>query len=156
MSVALIWIIIGILLIISELLLTSIVAVFIGLGALLTGLLLHWGVIEDYSTQFAIFGISSLVLLLVARGRLKAWFIGYTADTDPAKPNFQRDIGARVKVVKTFQHGAGRVLLNGVQWDAFSEDELKEGDTAWVVANKGIQLTVQKERHEAANNEEQE
>lgn len=146
MSVALIWIVIGILLLISELLLTSVVAVFIGVGAIITGLLLHWEIINETSTQFAVFGISSAVLLVLARGKLKALFKGYTADNDPSKPNFQRDIGARVKVVKTFQHGAGRVVLNGVQWDAFSEDDLQEGDTAWVIANEGIQLTVRKER----------
>lgn len=146
MSIALIWIVVGVLLIVSELLLTSVVAVFLGVGAIVTGLLLHWGLIDDIAIQFAVFGTVSLVSLMLARGRIKQWFTGYTADNDEAKPNFQRDIGARVTVVKTFKHGAGRVLLNGVQWDAFSEDDLHEGDTAWVVANEGIQLTVQKQR----------
>ncbi|RUO55723.1 NfeD family protein [Pseudidiomarina homiensis] len=150
MSVALIWIIIGIVLIVSELLLTSVIAVFLGIGAIVTGLLLHWEVIEQSATQFAVFGVVSLVLLVVARGHFKRWFMGYTADEDEAKPNFQRDIGARVKVIRDFNHGAGRVLLNGVQWDAFSEDELKSGDTAWVIANEGIQLTVAKQKPNAA------
>ncbi len=151
MSVALIWIIIGIVLILSELLLTSVIAVFLGIGAIATGLLLHWGAIEQSATQFAVFGIVSLVLLVVARGHFKRWFMGYTADEDEAKPNFQRDIGARVKVIRDFNHGAGRVLLNGVQWDAFSEDELKSGDTAWVIANEGIQLTVAKQKPSVAS-----
>lgn len=146
MSIALIWILVGVLLILSELLLTSVVAVFLGIGALVTGLLLHWGLIDQLSIQFAVFGIVSLVSLVFARGRIKQWFRGYTADSDESKPNFQRDIGARVTVVKAFKHGAGRVSLNGVQWDAFSEDDLQVGDTAWVVANEGIQLTVQKQR----------
>ncbi|MBR9906612.1 MAG: NfeD family protein [Gammaproteobacteria bacterium] len=146
MSIALIWIVIGVLLIVSELLLTSVVAVFLGIGAIVTGLLLHWGVIDDIAIQFAVFGTVSLLSLVFARGRIKQWFTGYTADSDESKPNFQRDIGARVTVVKTFKHGAGRVVLNGVQWDAFSEDDLQQGDTAWVVANEGIQLTVQKQR----------
>lgn len=84
MSVALIWIVIGILLLISELLLTSVVAVFIGVGAIITGLLLHWEIINEISTQFAVFGISSAVLLVLARGKLKALFKGYTADNDPS------------------------------------------------------------------------
>ena len=41
-----------------------------------------------------------------------------------------------------FVAGAGRVVLNGVQWDAESADELKAGDVAWVIANQGIKLTV--------------
>lgn len=146
MSIALIWIIVGIVLILSELLLTSVIAVFLGISAIITGLLLHWNVIEQSATQFAVFGTVSLVLLIVARGHFKRWFMGYTADEDETKPNFQRDIGARVKVIRDFNHGAGRVVLNGVQWDAFSDDELKAGDTAWVIANEGIQLTVAKQK----------
>ena len=146
MSIALLWILVGVVLILSELMLTSVVAVFLGIGAIVTGLLVHWGLIDEMSIQFAVFGTVSLVTLLLARGRIKQWFTGYTADHDETKPNFQRDIGARVTVVKEFKHGADRVLLNGVQWDAFSEDELNVGDTAWVIANEGIQLTVQKKR----------
>lgn len=155
MSLALIWILIGIILILSELLLTSVVAVFLGIGAIVTGLLLHWAVIDYIAIQFAIFGIVSGLSLMLARGRIKHWFTGYTADQDEGKPNFQRDIGARVTVVKEFKHGAGRVSLNGVQWDAFSEDDLLVGDTAWVVANEGIQLTVQKQRIDINNKGQQ-
>lgn len=146
MTVALIWIIVGVALVLSELLLTSVIAVFLGIGAIVTGLLVHWGFIEQSATQFAVFGIVSLALLVLARGRFKRWFMGYTANEDESKPNFQRDIGARVKVIRDFNHGAGRVVLNGVQWDAFSEDDLKAGDTAWVIANEGIQLTVAQQR----------
>lgn len=142
MSVALVWIIIGVLLILSELLLTSVIAVFLGIGAIVTGLLLNWGLIDGAASQFAVFGIISLVMLLLARGRIKQWFMGYTAGDDEGKPNFQKDIGSRVTVVNDFVNGSGRVTLNGVRWSAFSEDELKAGETAWVIANEGIQLTV--------------
>lgn len=155
MSLALIWILVGVILILSELMLTSVVAVFLGLGAIITGLLLHWNLIDDIAIQFAVFGIVSLLTLMVARGRIKQWFTGYTADQDETRPNFQRDIGARVTVVKAFKHGAGRVLLNGVQWDAFSDDDLQVGDTAWVIANEGIQLTVQKQRLDLTNEGQQ-
>jgi membrane protein implicated in regulation of membrane protease activity len=142
MSIAMMWIVVGIVLILSELLLTSVVAVFLGVGAIVTGLLVHWNVIEQSAIQFAIFGIVSLSLLLTARGQIKRWFSGYSDADHEGKPNFQRDLGARVTVSSDFNHGAGRVTLNGVQWDAFSADELKIGDTAWVVSNEGIQLTV--------------
>jgi membrane protein implicated in regulation of membrane protease activity len=142
MSIAMMWIVAGIVLILSELLLTSVVAVFLGVGAIVTGLLVHWNLIEQSSIQFAVFGVVSLTLLLTARGQIKRWFSGYSDADHEGKPNFQRDIGARVTVSGDFNHGAGRVTLNGVQWDAFSADELKAGDTAWVISNEGIQLTV--------------
>ena len=48
---AIVWIVVGILLILSELLATSVVAVFIGLGALATGILLWLGLIDSLAWQ---------------------------------------------------------------------------------------------------------
>lgn len=142
MDIATIWIIIGVVLILSELLATSIVAVFLGIAAIIVGLLLHFGVIESYSMQYLLFGVLSLVLLFSARGRFKRWFVGYTADSTEQPSRFAEDIGNRVSVHSDFIQGAGRVVLNGVQWDAESNDDLKAGDVAWVVANHGIKLVV--------------
>lgn len=144
MSAAIIWIIIGVVLILSELLATSIVAVFLGLAAIVVGILLQLGWIEAASTQYSIFGIVSLVLLFTARGRFKRWFVGYTADKGEHPSRFTEDIGDMVTVLADFQQGRGRVVLNGVHWDAQSSDELKAGDLARVVANEGIHLTVVK------------
>ncbi|MCT8127515.1 MAG: NfeD family protein [Alishewanella aestuarii] len=144
MSTAMIWIIIGVALILSELLATSIVAVFLGLAAIVVGVLLQLGWIESASTQYTVFGIVSLVLLFTARGRFKRWFVGFTADKGEHPSRFTEDIGDTATVLADFQHGRGRVVLNGVQWDAQSSDELKAGDLARVVANEGIHLTVVK------------
>ena len=61
MNIATLWIIVGIVLILSELMATSIVAVFFGIAAIIVGLLLNIGVIESYSIQFMLFGVLSLV-----------------------------------------------------------------------------------------------
>lgn len=142
MNIATLWIVIGIVLILSELLATSVVAVFLGIAAIVVGLLLHFGLIESYSMQFLIFGVVSLVLLFGVRGHFKRWFVGYTADSSEQPSRFSEDIGSRVTVHSDFIQGAGRVVLNGVQWDAESADLLKAGDIAWVVANHGIKLIV--------------
>jgi len=141
-SIATIWIIVGIVLILSELMATSIVAVFFGIAAIIVGLLLNIGLIESYSMQYLLFGVLSLALLFTARGRCKRWFVGYTADNTEQQTRLADDIGRRVTVHSDFNHGAGRVILNGVQWDAESADELKAGDVAFVVANHGIKLVV--------------
>lgn len=142
MDIATLWIIVGIVLILTELLATSIIAVFFGIAAIVVGLLLHFGFIHSYSTQFLIFGVLSLALLLGVRGQFKRWFVGYTADSNEQPSQFSQDIGSRVTVHTDFINGAGRVVLNGVQWDAESADALKAGDVAWVVANQGIKLNV--------------
>jgi membrane protein implicated in regulation of membrane protease activity len=146
MSAAFVWIVIGIILILSELLATSIVAVFIGVGALLTGVLLHFGVIESLTLQLVVFGVTSLGTLIVARKRFQQWFGGFSMDQGEAHTQFRQDLGERVIVEKDFINGGGRVKLNGVSWDALSNDELKKGDVAWVTANEGIRLSVSKQR----------
>lgn len=148
MSTAIIWIIIGVVLILTELLATSIVAVFLGLAAIVVGILLHFGLIESASAQYTVFGLVSLLLLFTARGRFKRWFVGYTADSNEQPSTLSQDIGDRVTVLTDFQQGQGRVLLNGVQWDASSNDELKAGELAWVTANQGIHLQVAREKHQ--------
>ena len=140
-----IWIIVGIVLILTELLATSIVAVFLGIAAIIVGILLHLGLIESASAQYSVFGVISLVLLFTARGRFKRWFVGYTADSNEHPSTLRQDIGDRVTVLTDFQQGQGRVLLNGVQWDAQSNDDLKAGEVAHVKANQGILLVVSRE-----------
>lgn len=143
---AIVWIVIGILLILSELLATSVVAVFIGLGALVTGILLWLGWIDSLTWQLLSFSIISLGSLVLARRRLKAWFGGFITDQGESHSAFRQDLGERVTVEHDFNQGAGRVILNGVAWDALSDDDLKAGDVAWVVANEGIRLTVSRQR----------
>ncbi len=150
MTLAFIWILLGVLLILSELLATSIVAVFLGIGAVVTGILLYFGVIESATSQFLVFGSVSLASLLGARGRFKRWLTGFTAASGEREMQFQRDIGERVTVIDDFSQGVGRVSLNGVAWDAQSDDDLRAGEVAWVLANKGIRLTVSRQRAGAA------
>jgi inner membrane protein len=148
MSATLIWIVVGIVLIISELLLTSVIAVFFGIGAVVTGLLLQLGIIESMTTQFVVFGVVSLLSLFLARGKFERWFKGYTADKSEGQADFQHDIGARGTVVDDFAQGSGRITLNGVRWKAFSDEDLKSGDTVWVSSNNGIELTVSRNKPE--------
>lgn len=142
MSAALVWIIIGVVLIITELMATSIIAVFLGIGAIVTGLLLQAGIIESTAAQYLVFSIVSLIMLLTARGKMTRWFHGFTADRGEHGTVFTKDLGERVTVHSDFNQGAGRVILNGVQWDARSEEDLKQGDVAYVIKNEGIHLTV--------------
>jgi len=146
MNTALIWIIIGIILIISEILATSVVAVFIGIGAIVTGLLLHAGVIESLAAQLSIFSIVSVGSLVIARRRFRDWFGGFSKRQGDDHSTFRNDLGEQVVVESDFVDGHGRVTLNGVSWQADSADELRAGENAWIVANRGIQLTVSRQR----------
>lgn len=78
MTLPLIWIILGIVLILSELIATSIIAVFLGIGALVTGSLLYIGAINSLAMQLWLFSGISLLSLMIARRRLKQFFVGGT------------------------------------------------------------------------------
>lgn len=151
MSAEWIWIAVAIVLILSELMATSIVAVFLGIGALVTGLLLKFGIIESAAMQFTVFGLVSICTLAVARNKFKQMFGGFSMTQGEEHTQFQRDMGERVIVKGDFENGGGRVILNGVEWNALSEDELKDGDVAWVIATESIHLTVSKHKSNTAN-----
>ncbi|MDX1492259.1 MAG: NfeD family protein [Pseudohongiellaceae bacterium] len=147
MSMILVWMVIGIGLIIFELLITSVVAVFFGIGAIVTAILLQFGLIESSASQFMVFAIVSVASLLLARDKLANWFRGGTKDKG-GDSNFQSEIGERGTAIQDFANGAGRIRLNGVEWSAFCDEPLSEGETVWVVSNNGIQLTVSPKKPE--------
>lgn len=152
MTPALIWIILGLFLILSELIATSIVAVFLGIGALATGGLLYLGLINSLAIQLWVFSGISLLSLVMARRRLKQLFVGGTIKKNQQSDFLQEAIGQRVKVVANFKQGTGRVELNGVQWTAYSEEALNQGDTAWITHNEGIELYVASKKTGSSSN----
>lgn len=146
MNIALLWIIIGIVLILTELLATSVVAVFIGIGAIVTGLLLSAGLIDSLAAQLSVFSLVSIGSLVLARRRFREWFGGFSNRQGDDHSTFRNDLGEQVVVENDFVDGLGRVTLNGVSWQAHSEDALRAGEVAWIVANQGIHLTVSRQR----------
>ena len=147
MDTALIWVILGLLLILSELLATSIVAVFFGAAAVLVGILLWAGVIHSAEMQFVLFSFFSLLFLFTSRARLKRYLVGDVADKDDSHKTFRENLGEEAMAASNFSQGKGRITLNGVAWDAqslSSDDVISKGDRVWIVANNGIHLTVSK------------
>ena len=142
MTLPLVWILLGLFLILSELIATSIIAVFLGIGALVTGSLLYIGAINSLAMQLWLFSGISLLSLMIARRRLKQFFVGGTIQKNQQSNFLQQAIGQRVEVINNFEQGRGRVKLNGVQWTAYSKEPLVQGDIAWIVHNEGIELYV--------------
>lgn len=135
------WLILGFLLIISELFVTGLIAVFFGIGAVVVGLLALFGAVTSLSTQLWLFGLISLVSLFVARRRFQQWLRGNVGDAASGQVS-AGERGSRVTVLADFVDGAGPVQLRGTKWDAESDEPLKGGDSAWVKGNRGIVLVV--------------
>jgi inner membrane protein len=140
------WLVLGFLLLISEVVAPGVVAVFFGVGALVVGVLTYFGVIESLPAQLLWFALISLAALFGLRKHFKRYLMGDVSNKADPGPDRGDLVGARVLVLTDFNQGGGRIQLNGAKWDAESDDPLKAGDSAWVVSNKGILLTVSAQR----------
>ncbi|KAF0809229.1 hypothetical protein A167_01990 [Alcanivorax sp. S71-1-4] len=136
------WLILGFLLIISELFVTGVIAVFFGIGAIIVGLLTLFGITESLTSQLWLFAVISLVALFGARRHFKGWLTGNVGDAPSSEAGLGDAVGSRVTVLTDFVHGSGHVQMHGAKWDAESSDDLKAGDVAWVSGNCGIVLKV--------------
>lgn len=139
-SSAIVWLVVGITLLLTELLATSVVAVFLGLGALAVAAALYVGLIVTPASQLWLFSLVSVVSLLIARKKLKQLFVGVSHTKHQPSNFLPESLGQTVVVLADFQQGRGRVELNGVHWSAVSQDELHQGQLAYIVQNDGILL----------------
>ncbi|WP_111640752.1 NfeD family protein [Marinimicrobium alkaliphilum] len=136
------WILIGLVLLISELFAPGLIAIFFGIGALIVGLLVAVGVLDSLASQLVVFSLLSLAALFGLRRQCKRWMHGGVFGRSSKNLDDTGFVGTRVKVLSDFVQGTGTVQLHGAKWDAESDEPLKAGDAAWVLRNKGIQLTV--------------
>ena len=118
-----IWLMFGIALIVLELLLTSFISLFFGLGALVTALALTLGLPASGWPVWSVFLGSSVLLLFGTRARFKQYFVG----DEFAEGDSELDaglLGQRVQYVSGFtteQPGEGLVQFRGSNWQARSE-----------------------------------
>jgi membrane protein implicated in regulation of membrane protease activity len=135
-----IWILIGVLLILSEFALPGVIAVFFGMAALLVGLLLFLKVPLDLPGQIFLFGVLGVALLLVARRRFTPWLKGRSETGGVGSEVLP--VGTRATAQADFVQGLGVVILNGVRWNAESQDAIRAGDPVWLTGRRGLILRV--------------
>lgn len=146
------WLILGALLVLSEFFITGIVAIFFGVGAILVGIATSLGLLESFPEQVITFAVLSVGSLLFARERIRVWFRGSVSDRWDGDKDLIATRGERVTVTRAFSEGVGRVRLSGAEWKAeCEEDDLQEGDTAWVVGHRGITLLVSANRPDSTH-----
>lgn len=142
MTAALIWLIVGVVLIVAEVLSGDFVLVMLGVGALagagsaaLTG---------NAFVDVAVFAVASVGLLVLARPALKRKFM-----VGPGvKTNTEALVGARALTLSTVDAHGGRVKLAGDVWSARSIAEgqvIEPGTTVTVVEISGATAVVSSE-----------
>ena len=143
MTAALIWLILGVILIIAEVVSGDFVLIMLGLGALLgAGAEALTG---NIWIDVAVFAVSSVGMLALARPALKRRFL--------AGPNIRMHtdalIGARAVVLSTVDFEAGQVKIAGDVWSArsMSQDHppIVPGTSVTVVEIAGATAVVSAE-----------
>ncbi|PRX44983.1 membrane protein implicated in regulation of membrane protease activity [Prauserella shujinwangii] len=142
MTAALIWLVVGIGLMVAEVLSGDFVLLMLGIGALfgagsaaLTG---------NPFVDVAVFAISSIGLLVLARPALKRRFLAGPG----VKTNTDALVGAQAVVLSTVDPHGGQVKLAGDVWSArsFTEGQvIQPGTTVTVVEISGATAVVSAE-----------
>ena len=133
-----IWTVIGLVLIAAELTHFAFFLIFIGAGALLTSGVTALGIIRSVEGQIVVFTVTSLILIILFRSKLK---------TKVQPPQMEPDyIGKKTSVSVSIKPGLeGRVTYRGSDWIAVAEKadaEIAEGATVVIVGMNGVRLIV--------------
>lgn len=139
MTAALVWLIVGIVLMLAEVLSSDFVLIMLGVGALFGA---GTATLSDNAfVQVGVFAVASIGLLFLARPALKRRFLGGPG----TRTNTDALIGARAVVLATVDHDNGRIKLAGDIWSARSLSEghqLEPGTTVTVVEIAGATAVV--------------
>jgi len=150
MSVEMIWLLLGIVLVFSELMLPGLVIIFFGIGALATSLLTWQQVTTDIHSQLLAFiGVSVLTLGLLRR-YFRHLFGAEAVPKEETSTNFTLELGKIVPVVEWIDPDelGGKVRYHGTMWAARSEDKLAPGESARIVGCDNLTLIVEKVKEE--------
>ena len=141
------WIAIGLLLVLSELFVTGFIAVFLGFGAIVTGIAIALGLDGEGALPFVLFSAVSVGSLLALRARFDDWFKGrlQMGSSAEADDDF---LGRDARVLRGFgagDHGRGEVDYRGSAWSARSEDALDEGELVVITGRDNLTLLVSRQ-----------
>ncbi len=138
-SVAVIWIVIGIVLVIAEVLTFTFYLLWLGIGALVAGLV-AWFMPDSYLIQFAAGAIATLVLTFYTRAfnrkvQTSKGFIDKVEDL----------IGSKGVVLETIEpDGLGVVRVGNETWSAKADARIEQDEQIVVIARGTSILTVEK------------
>ena len=143
-SYSIVWIVSGAAMILAEFLFSGFIIVFFGLGAVIAGIAIAFGVPGSGGIPFIIFSVSSIVLILVARNHMKKWFQGDLVE----EKNGDIDtgiIGDSVEIVSGFDvssPGYGIVSYRGSNWNARSEKKIHQLGTRLQVIDRESNVLI--------------
>ena len=129
----LIWLAVGVAFILFELLAPGFIVIFFGVGALIAGATAFFG--SSIQMQLAVFGVSSLVMLLLLRRYMASIFHGTSSVAEDAEGEKDHAVGAQAEVVEVIAPPRrGRVKFQGSFWTAEASEQIDSGTTVRIVS----------------------
>lgn len=140
-AAAWIWLYIGAILMLAEIVSPGFVIFFFGLGAA-TVAVCKWAFPSmALAWQLALFSITSIFYLLVLRRYMKRLFMGDSAGTPGLASEY---VGRLGKVVETIRPEVpGRILLGDAEWAAAAGERIDVGVEVKVVAQDNLTMRVE-------------
>jgi membrane protein implicated in regulation of membrane protease activity len=130
-----IWAAIGLALVITEMVVPTFFIIFLGIGALIVALTTLLGFSDSLNRQLLIFAISSILLMLLLRGRLKK-----RLSAKEMEPEY---LGQLATVTETILPGReGKVSYSGSVWTAVADFEIQKDSTVTIIGREGLCLKV--------------
>lgn len=136
------WFIIAALLLLLELLASGIFFVFLGIAAVVVGLL-DLVITMNWQVEIAAFAVLSVILVLVGRPIVTR---NIKSETDQPNLN-QRNrefIGKRLQLSEPIKSGTGKLNINDTLWRVRGTD-MPKGTWVKVTAVDGLELVVEKD-----------
>ena len=137
------WLILGIVLILSELILPGLISVFMGIAALLIAAVIRAGFISTWMSAVIVWMLLSIFLILTLRvWVLKLW------PGETSKGSMDEDEDARGSLVTavtdiTSDEIGGQINFRDALWQARTDGRvIKNGETARLVKRSGLVWTV--------------
>jgi membrane protein implicated in regulation of membrane protease activity len=141
MEVWIVFITIGVLFIISELVIPGGITIFVGLAAITTGLLIKYQFLVSVPGTAFFFLLISIFYLLI----LRTFFLRYFQGKFHIE-NVDEDLDAVGRIVEVVEEVGpslkGRVYFNGVGWEAESDEFHSKGTEVKIVSRRGNVLFV--------------
>ena len=137
------WFVLGVVLLVVEAMHTGVLAVFFGLGAWVTAILMWLGLIESDPLQLAVFLVVSVLSLLLLRRKLRTWLSGIrkTASGDPALDDFEGNLATVTEAIEPMKN-TGKVEFRGTHWAARSDSAIPKGAAVRITARDNLTLSV--------------
>lgn len=139
------WFLIGIGFMLLEFIIPGFIIFFFGAGAWIAALATVVG-IDNLNVQLLVFLISSILLLVLLRTRVKRYFEGKVSKKDLADELIESVKGEKAIVVNDIFPNkiGGKVEFHGTHWNAEADEEIKKGEVVEIVERRNLVLKVKK------------